>query len=74
MPTRATSPIDRHFVRRRAALDVPSWSALILLWLIVVSPAGLSTQGRAIAFAFALFGMAKLLVAARFNATCAMCS
>jgi hypothetical protein len=49
--------------------DVPSWSALILLWLIVVSPAGLSTQGRAIAFSVALFGLAKLLVAARFNAT-----
>jgi hypothetical protein len=49
--------------------DVPSWSALILLWLILVSPGGLSTQGRAIALAVALFCIAKLLVAARFNAT-----
>jgi hypothetical protein len=48
--------------------DVPSWSALILLWLIVLSPAGLS-QGRAMGIAFTLFGAAKLLVAARFNAT-----
>ena len=49
--------------------DVPSWSALVLLWLIVLSPAGLSAQGRAIGIAFALFGAAKLLVAARFNPT-----
>jgi len=67
-------PSDRHFVRRRAALDVPSWSALILLWLIVVSPAGLSTQGRAIAFAFALFGMASCSSPHASTRPCAMCS
>ncbi|HEY5349021.1 MAG TPA: glycosyltransferase family 39 protein [Candidatus Lustribacter sp.] len=49
--------------------DVPSWSALALLWLILAPPGGLSTQGRAVALALALFFVAKLLVAARFNAT-----
>jgi len=49
--------------------DVPSWSALILLWMILAAPGGLSTQGRTVALAIALFGVIKLLVAARFNAT-----
>jgi hypothetical protein len=66
----------RYFARRTdiayaTALhwDVPSWAALILLWVILASPAGLSTLGRAIALAVGLFCVAKLLVAARFNAT-----
>lgn len=49
--------------------DVPSWATLILLWLILVSPGGLSTQGRATALAAAAFCVLKLLVAARFDAT-----
>jgi hypothetical protein len=49
--------------------DVPSWAALILLWMILVAPGGLSTQGRAIGLAAAMFCVLKLLVAARFNAT-----
>jgi len=48
--------------------DVPSWTALVLLWLILVSPGGMSTQGRATALAAAMFCILKLLVAARFNA------
>jgi hypothetical protein len=49
--------------------DVPSWAALVLLWLILASPDGVSTQGRAIALALGMFGLLKLVVAARFNAT-----
>jgi hypothetical protein len=49
--------------------DVPSWAALILLWMILVAPGGLSTQGRTIALAAATFCVLKLLVAARFSAT-----
>ncbi len=49
--------------------DVPSWAALVLLWLILASPDGISTQGRAIALGVAVFGLIKLIVAARFNAT-----
>jgi hypothetical protein len=49
--------------------DVASWASLLLLWLILVSPSGVSTQGRAIALALGLFCAIKLLVAARFNAT-----
>jgi hypothetical protein len=49
--------------------DVPSWAALVLLWLILASPDGVSTQGRAIGLAVGMFGLLKLLVAARFNAT-----
>ena len=48
----------RYFARRTdisyaVALrwDVPSWAALVLLWMILAAPAGLSTQGRAIALA-----------------------
>jgi hypothetical protein len=49
--------------------DVPSWAALVLLWLILVAPQGLSTQGRAVAIAIGMFCLLKLVVAARFNAT-----
>jgi hypothetical protein len=49
--------------------DVASWAMLALLWLVLVSPAGLSTLGRAAALAFGLFGVVKLLIAARFNQT-----
>jgi hypothetical protein len=49
--------------------DVPSWATLALLWLILVAPGGLSTQGRATALAVAAFCLVKLLVAARFDAT-----
>ncbi len=66
----------RYFARRTdityaAALiwDVPSWAALVLLWLIFAAPSGLSTQGRAVALGLALFSVLKLLVAARFSAT-----
>jgi hypothetical protein len=66
----------RYFARRAdiafaVALrwDVPSWASLIVLWVILASPAGLSTIGRAIALAVGLFCLAKLLVAARFNTT-----
>jgi hypothetical protein len=66
----------RYFARRTdiayaTALrwDVPSWAALILLWMILASPVGLSTLGRSIAVALGALCLAKLLVAARFNAT-----
>ena len=49
--------------------DVPSWATLVILWCILVAPSGISTQGRAVALAIGLFCIAKLLVAARFNAT-----
>ncbi len=49
--------------------DVPSWASLVLLWMILVSPEGISTQGRAVAVALSVFGLIKLVVAARFNAT-----
>jgi hypothetical protein len=49
--------------------DVPSWAALVLLWLILASPDGVGTQGRAVALAVAAFGLLKLIVAARYNAT-----
>jgi hypothetical protein len=49
--------------------DVPSWAALVLLWLILASPDALSTQGRAVALALGMFGLLKLIVAARFNAS-----
>ncbi len=65
------------YVARRADIpyavalrwDVVSWAALLLLWVILASPAGLSTLGRAIALSVGLFGLAKLVIAARFNAT-----
>ena len=65
------------YVSRRADIpyatalrwDVVSWAALLLLWVILASPAGLSTLGRAIAVSLGFFGLAKLIVAARFNAT-----
>ena len=49
--------------------DVASWAMLLLLWLVFVAPAGMSTIGRTAALAFGLFGVVKLLIAARFNAT-----
>jgi hypothetical protein len=49
--------------------DVPSWAALVLLWMMLVAPGGLSAQGRTVALTGAMFCVLKLLVAARFNAT-----
>ena len=49
--------------------DVPAWASLVLLWMILAAPSGVSTQGRAIALAAAAFCVIKLLVAARFNPT-----
>jgi len=49
--------------------DVASWAMLLLLWIVFVAPAGMSTLGRTAALAFGLFGVVKLLIAARFNAT-----
>ncbi len=49
--------------------DAASWAMLILLWLVFAAPAGISTLGRTAALAVGLFGVVKLLVAARFNDT-----
>jgi hypothetical protein len=49
--------------------DVASWAMLVLLWVVFVAPAGMSTVGRAAALAFGMFAIVKLLIAARFNAT-----
>ena len=49
--------------------DVASWAMLALLWIVLVAPGGMSTIGRAAALAFGLFGLVKLLIAARFNDT-----
>jgi hypothetical protein len=49
--------------------DVASWAMLALLWIVIVAPAGMSTLGRSAALAFGLFGLVKLLIAARFNET-----
>jgi hypothetical protein len=49
--------------------DVASWAMLLLLWIVFVAPAGMSTLGRTAALAFGLFGVVKVLIAARFNAT-----
>ena len=49
--------------------DAASWAMLALLWVVMVAPAGISTIGRSAALAFGLFGLVKLLIAARFNAT-----
>jgi len=66
----------RYFARRTdldygAALrwDVASWAMLLVLWIVFVAPAGMSTLGRTAALAFGLFCLVKLLIAARFNAT-----
>jgi hypothetical protein len=49
--------------------DVASWAMLLLLWIVFVAPAGMSTVGRAAALAVGLFALVKLAIAARFNAT-----
>ena len=49
--------------------DVASWAALLLLWLILVSPARLRRRGGRSPSRWAPSASIKLLVAARFNAT-----
>lgn len=64
----------RAFARRtdvpyEAALrwDALSWGAWIFLWLMLASPAILTSGGRATALAGGLFFVIKLIIAARFN-------
>jgi hypothetical protein len=66
----------RYFARRNnltyaGALrwDVPSWAMLGLLWIAFAGPSGINAAGRSTALAVGAFGLAKLLVAARFNET-----
>jgi hypothetical protein len=67
---------SRYFARRthideKIALqyDAISWSALVLLWGILLPPSGGHGTGRAVGIAVAAFVLAKLIVAARFNRT-----
>ena len=67
---------SRYFARRthideKTALqyDAISWSALVLLWGILLPPSGGHGTGRAAGIAVAAFVVAKLIVAARFNRT-----
>jgi hypothetical protein len=66
----------RYFARRarvdeKIALqyDAISWSALVLLWGVLLPPSGGLGTGRAVGIAVAAFVLAKLVVAARFNRT-----
>jgi len=66
----------RYFARRarideKIALryDAISWSALVLLWGILLPPSAGHGTGRALGIAVAAFVLAKLVVAARFNRT-----
>jgi Gpi18-like mannosyltransferase len=49
--------------------DTTSWATLVLLWITFAAPSGISTVGRTAALALSTFGLMKILVAARFNAT-----
>jgi hypothetical protein len=49
--------------------DSLSWALLVVMWLAMVASLGPSTTGRAVALAIGLWGLTKLLVAARFNRT-----
>jgi hypothetical protein len=67
---------SRYFSRRARVDDVTalqydslSWSALVLLWGVLLAPSYGHGSGRAVAAAVGLFVLAKLIVAARFNQT-----
>ncbi len=67
---------SRYFARRAridetTALqyDAISWSALVLLWGVLLAPSGGHGSGRAVGIAVGAFVLAKLVVAARFNRT-----
>jgi Mannosyltransferase (PIG-V) len=49
--------------------DALSWSALVLLWGLLLPPSGGHGTGRAAGVAVGLFVLVKLVVAARFNQT-----
>ena len=66
----------RYFARRARVdevtalqYDAVSWSALVLLWGVLLAPTGGHGSGRAAGAAVAAFVLAKLVVAARFNRT-----
>ena len=66
----------RYFARRARVdeitslrYDAISWSALVLLWGMLLPPSGGHGSGRAAGAAIAVFLIAKLVVAARFNQT-----
>jgi Mannosyltransferase (PIG-V) len=66
----------RYFARRARVdevtalqYDAMSWSALVLLWGILLAPSGGHGTGRAAGIAVGVFVLAKLVVAARFNRT-----
>jgi Gpi18-like mannosyltransferase len=49
--------------------DAVSWTALVLLWGVLLAPNGTHGTDVAIAIAFLLFVIAKIAIAARFNRT-----
>ena len=49
--------------------DAISWALLVVMWAAFVSSLGANADGRAVALAIGLWGLAKVLVAARFNRT-----
>jgi hypothetical protein len=66
----------RYFARRARVdeitalqYDAISWSALVLLWGVLLAPSGGHGPGRAVGIAAGAFVLAKLVVAARFNRT-----
>jgi hypothetical protein len=66
----------RYFARRARVdevtalqYDAISWSALVLLWGVLLAPTGGHGTGRAAGIAAGAFVLAKLVVAARFNRT-----
>ena len=66
----------RYFARRAKVdettalqYDAISWTALILLWGLLLAPSGGHGTGRAAALAVGVFFLAKLVIAARFNQT-----
>ena len=66
----------RYFARRARVdeitalqYDAISWSALVLLWGVLLAPSGGHGPGRAVGIAAGAFVLAKLIVAARFNRT-----
>jgi hypothetical protein len=54
---------------RSLQYDAASWLPVLLLWLTFVLPPGVTHGARLLLFAVALFCIAKVLIAARFNQT-----
>jgi hypothetical protein len=49
--------------------DALSWALLVVMWSALIASFGANSTGRAVALAIGLWGLAKLVVAARFNRT-----